>query len=255
MGIPTYFRYLFENYGEKIVKLQPPSCDYLYFDFNSILYKVYYDDIDNNQNETILIQNIFKALQTICDLEETAEGLPDWEENKDNAPAELINTFRSIFKFKKEKGNFYTIKDIIRNLKYTIELYDEVPPNDSSLLSLRIVKIDGKYKQIGHIVAYSNIYNRTIENCIFQTIKEGGKWAGGTILANAWYWAGNEPNILSPWMFNFAGKKYQNYTVYWTRWLADNAYGVNGTVGLPGNDDFGTLSTCVFGGLWGTLLT
>ena len=97
-----------------------------------------------------------------------------WEENKDNAPAELINTFRSIFKFKKEKGNFYTIKDIIRNLKYTIELYDEVP-NDSSLLSLRIVKIDGKYKQIGHIVAYSNIYNRTIENCIFQTIKEGGK--------------------------------------------------------------------------------
>jgi putative alpha-1,2-mannosidase len=76
-----------------------------------------------------------------------------------------------------------------------------------------------------------------------MTIKEGGKWAGGTILANAWYWAGNEPNILSPWMFNFAGKKYQNYTVYWTRWLADNAYGVNGTVGLPGNDDFGTLST------------
>lgn len=75
MGIPTYFRYLFENYGEKIVKLQPPSCDYLYFDFNSILYKVYYDDIDNNQNETILIQNIFKALQSICKYMNPKKGI------------------------------------------------------------------------------------------------------------------------------------------------------------------------------------
>ena len=116
-----------------------------------------------------------------------------------------------------------------------------------------------------------------------MTIKEGGKWAGknqnpftktwpilvrvlsdrvllflfcsvlvyvwnliatgGTVLANAWYWAGNEPNILSPWMFGFAGHQYQNYTNYWTRWLVDNAYGTTGTNGLPGNDDFGTLST------------
>jgi putative alpha-1,2-mannosidase len=66
---------------------------------------------------------------------------------------------------------------------------------------------------------------------------------GGTVLANAWYWAGNEPNILSPWMFGFAGHQYQNYTNYWTRWLVDNAYGTTGTNGLPGNDDFGTLST------------
>jgi putative alpha-1,2-mannosidase len=42
-------------------------------------------------------------------------------------------------------------------------------------------------------------------------------------------------------MFPFAGAKYQNYTVKWTKWIVDNAYGTQSN-GLPGNDDFGTLS-------------
>ena len=74
-----------------------------------------------------------------------------------------------------------------------------------------------------------------------MSIKNGGKWAGGTVLANAWYWPGNEPDILAPYMFPFAGAKYQNYTVKWTKWIVDNAYGTQSN-GLPGNDDFGTLS-------------
>jgi predicted alpha-1,2-mannosidase len=82
-----------------------------------------------------------------------------------------------------------------------------------------------------------------------MSIKKGGKWAGGTVLANAWYWAGNEPNILAPWTFSFAGAQYQNYTSYWTRWLVDNAYSVNAD-GLPGNDDFGTLSAWL---IWSVL--
>ena len=82
-----------------------------------------------------------------------------------------------------------------------------------------------------------------------RTIKQGGKWAGGTLLANAWYWAGNEPDILAPWMFSLAGREYHNFTSFWTRWLVDNDYSV-GADGLPGNDDYGTLSAWL---LWSVL--
>jgi predicted alpha-1,2-mannosidase len=75
-----------------------------------------------------------------------------------------------------------------------------------------------------------------------RTIKQGGKWAGGTWLANAWYWAGNEPDILAPFLFPLAGRAYHNYTSFWSRWLVDNDYGVKAD-GLPGNDDYGTLSS------------
>lgn len=70
---------------------------------------------------------------------------------------------------------------------------------------------------------------------------KGGKWPDflGTTLANGWYWAGNEPDLLAPWLFNFAGA--QNYTAYWTRWLVDHAYTLE-SGGIPGNDDFGTMS-------------
>jgi predicted alpha-1,2-mannosidase len=61
-----------------------------------------------------------------------------------------------------------------------------------------------------------------------------------TFLPNGGYWAGNEPDILAPWLFNFAGR--QDRTQYHTRWLMDHRYGLGGD-GLPGNDDFGTLSS------------
>ena len=47
---------------------------------------------------------------------------------------------------------------------------------------------------------------------------------------------------MAPWLFAFAGAKFHNYTVHWTRWLVDHAYGTTPQNGLPGNDDFGTLS-------------
>ena len=65
---------------------------------------------------------------------------------------------------------------------------------------------------------------------------------------SAYYWAGNEPDILAPWLFPFAGGQYHNYTTHWTRWLVDNAYDAS-AAGIPGNDDFGTLSAwCVICG-------
>ena len=38
-------------------------------------------------------------------------------------------------------------------------------------------------------------------------------------LPNAWYWAGNEPDILSAWEFNTAGPKYFSLIVFCFMWL------------------------------------
>lgn len=66
-------------------------------------------------------------------------------------------------------------------------------------------------------------------------------WPFGNFLPNAWYWAGNEPDILSPWQFPVAGNAYAYLTQYWTRWLLREYY-APAADGVPGNDDFGTMS-------------
>lgn len=68
-----------------------------------------------------------------------------------------------------------------------------------------------------------------------------------TLLPNEGYWAGNEPDLLAPWLFAFAGDA--SRTQYHTRWLVANRYSAFGQrgAGLPGNDDLGTLSSwCVW---------
>eukprot|EP00656_Telonema_subtile_P004677 TRINITY_DN12126_c0_g1_i2.p1 TRINITY_DN12126_c0_g1~~TRINITY_DN12126_c0_g1_i2.p1 ORF type:complete len:480 (+),score=141.99 TRINITY_DN12126_c0_g1_i2:160-1599(+) len=61
-----------------------------------------------------------------------------------------------------------------------------------------------------------------------------------TALPNGGYWAGNEPDILAPWLFSFAGR--EDLTQQHTRWLVQHRYGSTADTGLPGNDDYGTLS-------------
>lgn len=56
---------------------------------------------------------------------------------------------------------------------------------------------------------------------------------------NPYYWQGNEHNLLFPWLFNAAGRA--DRTQYWTRWILANRY-TAGPEGLPGNDDYGTMS-------------
>ena len=69
----------------------------------------------------------------------------------------------------------------------------------------------------------------------------------GTALPNPFYWAGNEPDILAPWLFSLAGRP--DLTAKYTRWVLDTYY-VNAPRGIPGNDDYGTLSAwAVFGWL------
>ena len=65
MGIPTYFRYLFQK-DSSIVCSETPDCDYLFFDLNSILYKVFYDDVQNNSDENTFINNIIKEILYLC---------------------------------------------------------------------------------------------------------------------------------------------------------------------------------------------
>ena len=64
-------------------------------------------------------------------------------------------------------------------------------------------------------------------------------WPFGPALPNTHYWAGNEPDLLAPWLYAFAGA--QHRTAVETRWLCEHAYS-DTPAGLPGNDDFGTMS-------------
>jgi len=69
------------------------------------------------------------------------------------------------------------------------------------------------------------------------------------VLPNAFYWAGNEPSILIPWQFVVAGPTYSWLTQFWTRWVL-RYYFVDSPDGLPGNDDYGTMSSWA---AWATL--
>ncbi|HUH04115.1 MAG TPA: GH92 family glycosyl hydrolase [Kofleriaceae bacterium] len=54
-----------------------------------------------------------------------------------------------------------------------------------------------------------------------------------------YYWHGNEPDIIAPWIFAAWGEPAES--VRWIEWIFAEHYGP-GPAGLPGNDDGGTLS-------------
>lgn len=57
--------------------------------------------------------------------------------------------------------------------------------------------------------------------------------------ARMWYWHGNEPDLLAPWLFAEWGRPEES--LRWIDWIDDTMYGT-GPDGLAGNDDGGTLS-------------
>ena len=63
----------------------------------------------------------------------------------------------------------------------------------------------------------------------------------GNSLPNPYYWAGNEVDIATPFLFNFVNC---TYTQYWTRKILKSRFS-NEKNGLPGNDDLGTMSAFV----------
>ncbi len=60
------------------------------------------------------------------------------------------------------------------------------------------------------------------------------------LLYRTYYWAGNEPDIHTPYLFVDAGRA--DLAGRWTRWALQNYFGP-GPAGLPGNDDCGTMSS------------
>ena len=63
--------------------------------------------------------------------------------------------------------------------------------------------------------------------------------AGVGVTPNAYYWQGNQPDLYSVYLFNFAGRP--DLTQKWVRWILESKYGAEAN-GLDGNDDGGTLS-------------
>jgi len=59
------------------------------------------------------------------------------------------------------------------------------------------------------------------------------------VLPQPYYWASNEPDLFSGWMFGAAGD--MKRAGRWLRWTTITSYD-EGPAGLPGNDDSGTMS-------------
>ena len=82
-------------------------------------------------------------------------------------------------------------------------------------------------------------------------------WVGGTTLPNPYYWGGNEPDLLEPWLFNWMsapGKaaEFAPLTQFWTRWILSSGQVYSaGPGGIPGNDDYGTMSAWAVWGIAG----
>jgi len=74
-------------------------------------------------------------------------------------------------------------------------------------------------------------------------------WPFNTTFPNWAFIAGNEQDLQAPVMFNFAGNEYAHLTQSWLPQLLDTYYFPD-PAGIPGNDDYGTMSAWV---VWGYL--
>jgi len=59
------------------------------------------------------------------------------------------------------------------------------------------------------------------------------------VLPNPYYWAGNEPDIFAVWLFSFAGRP--DLTQKFSRMVMNTRFS-SLPDGIPGNDDYGTMS-------------
>src|SRR3989338_4622160 len=61
-------------------------------------------------------------------------------------------------------------------------------------------------------------------------------------MPNAFFWAGNEPDLQTPYLFNYADPPRLDLTSYWVRWTMQTHYTSHAS-GISGNDDYGTMSS------------
>jgi len=65
----------------------------------------------------------------------------------------------------------------------------------------------------------------------------------GSAVPNPYYWAGNEHNMFTPWMFSFNTETANcTKTHFWSRYLTNHHFSAKPN-GLPGNDDYGSMSS------------
>ncbi|KAL5496212.1 hypothetical protein EMCRGX_G012453 [Ephydatia muelleri] len=74
---------------------------------------------------------------------------------------------------------------------------------------------------------------------LLQEFFDKSKEQTSNFLPNPYYWAGNEPDILAVHLFDYVGRS--DLTQKYARWLVANKYSSQPD-GLPGNDDYGTMS-------------
>jgi len=84
----------------------------------------------------------------------------------------------------------------------------------------------------------AEVYNERL-NDIFVAYTNAGPMQSENILPNVGYWGGNEPSLFHPFMFAYGDRV--DLTQYWTRYVIEDLYS-NEPGGVPGNDDFATLS-------------
>lgn len=93
-----------------------------------------------------------------------------YEENKNKITSNYINSYRSIYKYTNLSDENYRLEDIINRKIYEINL-GEIIPEDSSLISLRIIDQEPPVT-IGHIIAYNENYKDFIYNSISEVIEK-----------------------------------------------------------------------------------
>ena len=63
----------------------------------------------------------------------------------------------------------------------------------------------------------------------------------GAAVPNPYYWAGNEVDMYTPFLFNLVNC---THTQYWSRQILETHFSTNPN-GLPGNDDYGAMSAYI----------
>jgi predicted alpha-1,2-mannosidase len=81
-------------------------------------------------------------------------------------------------------------------------------------------------------------FQLALENHFIDHLSYAEKY--GSLVPNPYYWAGNEHSSLVPWLFNYGPDCTR--TQYWTRNITHLHYS-NTPHGIPGNDDYGAMSS------------
>ena len=89
-----------------------------------------------------------------------------------------------------------------------------------------ISKLGGNAKFVGELQHFFQASTYTLSN----------------FMPNAFFWAGNEPDLQTPYLFNYADPPRLDLTSYWVRWTMQTHYTTHAS-GISGNDDYGTMSS------------